>query len=446
MFIKDLLINKHVKKHRYLFIIISTIAIGIILYKNCKGKIQKPIPIAYDKQYVSELEKIKENHSYWKKHGFVLKKVDELEDSLAEVYQITGENGIGWNEEPGDFVRINIKLHNGRIVQFDSLGGWSSIFEESDWIPNSPKVRIHPYGVTLDMGKGDQILILIGDIPDIYLTLIYIGKDTAEIIFNKEIISLLAIKETEKGYRLKGQLYFDEYVSLEDRGMATSYPGRQYEIVIENNQLIFHELPKFDMNRLKLPIHFDKKQIESLASRKMPVDSNGEVSTRKAMDGTIDILSATISNYWYDEDRTKRLHANPGDFCKIDFNLPSGVWVGMHNQEGGWVKPSPQIKLPQQSTKVIKHEYGIILDIGGGNYILALTGYKYTQEPSFLTLICVTPDNADMVFNKKLELLEVQETAKGYRLLGKLPVVQEGRLGRLCEIAIEGGELQFKEL
>ncbi len=210
------------KKYRYLFIVISTIAIGVVSYRNCSGKIKKSILITYDKQYVQELSKVEENHPYWKKYGFVLKKVDELEDLLAEVYQITGENGIGWSESsPGDFVRINIKLRNGRIVQFDSLGGWLSNFEESDWIPNSPKIKKHPYGITLDMGKGDKILILIGATPDVYLTLIYIGKDTAEVIFNKEIVALLAIAETESGYRLKGQLYFDEYVSLEDRGMAT---------------------------------------------------------------------------------------------------------------------------------------------------------------------------------------------------------------------------------
>jgi len=200
------------------------------------------------------------------------------------------------------------------------------------------------------------------------------------------------------------------------------------------------------MNRLKLPIHFDKKQIELLASRKVPVDSNEEVSTRKVMDGTIEMLSATLRNYWYDDNRTKLLYADPGDFCIIDFSLSSGVWVGIANQEGGWSKPSDQIKLPEQSTKVIKHEYGIILDIGGGNHILALTGYKYTQEPSFLTLICVTPDNADMVFNKKVELLEVQENEKGFRLLGQLPATQGEQAGRLCEVCIEGGELRFKEL
>jgi len=34
-----------------------------------------------------------------------------------------------------------------------------------------------------------------------------------------------------------------------------------------------------------------------------------------------------------------------------------------------------------------------------------------------------------MVFNKKVELLEVQETAKGYRLLGKLPASQQDQAG-----------------
>lgn len=51
-----------------------------------------------------------------------------------------------------------------------------------------------------------------------------------------------------------------------------------------------------------------------------------------------------------------------------------------------------------------------------------------------------------MVFNKKVELLEIQETAKGYRLLGQLPAIQKEQIGRLCEILIEQGELKFKEL
>lgn len=435
------------KKYNYFLIIISTIVMGLVLYKNCSGKVKKTISITYDKKYVEELRKVNENSAFWKECGFLLKKVDELEDSLAEVYNVTGENGIGWNEEPGDFVRINIKLRNGRIIQLDGLEGWLSIFEKSDWIPNSPKIKKHPYGITLDMGKGDQILILIGASPSDFLTLIYIGKDTAEVIFNKADLYLSGLLETEKGYLLQGELVdTGECMDWEDRGITTCPPRQKWELFIENNQLSFHKLPAFDENRLKLPIRFDEKQIEPLASRKAPVDSNVEVPARKEVDGTIDMLSATLCNYWYDENRVKRLFATPGDFCKINFHLPSGVWVGILNKAGGWVKPNPQIKLPQQPTKVIKHEYGIILDIGGGNHILALTGYKYTQEPSFLTLICVTPDNADMVFNKKVELLEVQETEKGHRLLGQLPAAQQDQAGRLCEICIEEGELRLKEL
>ncbi len=84
--------------------------------------------------------------------------------------------------------------------------------------------------------------------------------------------------------------------------------------------------------------------------------------------------------------------------------------------------------------------------MGSGNHSLILTGYKYTQNPSFLTLICVTPENADMVFNKKVDLLEIQETEKGYWLLGQLPANQQDQVGRLCEIRIEQEELKFKEL
>lgn len=51
-----------------------------------------------------------------------------------------------------------------------------------------------------------------------------------------------------------------------------------------------------------------------------------------------------------------------------------------------------------------------------------------------------------MVLSKKMELLEVQETAKGYQLLGQLPATQKGQAGRLCEVCIEEGKLWFKVL
>jgi len=147
--------------------------------------------------------------------------------------------------------------------------------------------------------------------------------------------------------------------------------------------------------------------------------------------------------------------ARLGDFSQLYLHFPSDLLISFENFDGGWVGPTDQIKLPHKPKKVKKHRYGITLDVGGGNRILILTGARYTSDLGLLTLIFVGQDNAEMIFNKKVELLEVQETEKGFRLLGQLPpkeVGQESDGGvikkseRQCELLIEEGKLTFKEL
>ncbi len=234
------------KKYSYSLIISAAAAIGLTHYEECSGKIRKPIPITYDKGYVKKLLEVEEDSPCWKERGVVLKEVTDLRDSLCSMYHISGEEGIGWNDEPGDFVRIAIKLKNGETVVYDNICGWVEILRQTkDYYSRvvintlklpaqSEKIGTCPYGIKLDVGKTDKILMLFGpnyasDVSGL-LTLIYIGKDNAELIFNTEF-RLFEIREQQGSYSLIGR--------LADCGAA----GDPYEIAIKDGKLTVEKLP-----------------------------------------------------------------------------------------------------------------------------------------------------------------------------------------------------------
>jgi hypothetical protein len=372
------------KKYRYLLIIVSSIIIGLVLYRNCSGKINKPFPITYDKQYVKELRKVNENSSFWKECGFLLKKVDELEDSLSEVYNVTGENGIGWNREPGDFVRIKLKLRNRRTMQFDHLGGWIKVLEKSEYfdrsiadslkIPaNSTKIKLHPYGVTLDMGEGDQILMLFGikynTDPAALLTLIYVGKDTAEMIFNKHF-DVFEIREQNQGYSLIGRMYWE------------GSHADPYEITIKDGKLTMEKLPL-------------QKVYESQEPH---------------------IILQNSIGWSYDK--------QPGEFTRLEIAAPprskdpENQVFNVASYNDTWTSFSAPVTIPTDTTTIKQTSHFIILENLVGRIIILNGKNDKESTPACLTILRSAPYYPDRLFNDYFHLQEITEDDIAYHLLG----------------------------
>jgi len=452
------------KGYILLGLICAFMSIVLLGYKKYNGT-TKHVPIAYHKAYVKQVPiayhkaYVEKLMGFEKYENLTFKKIGEIQDPQVILLNC-------WENEGGDFRKVKIRLKNDAIVEYDNRGGWIKFLERSEPLSitladylkvpeHSQKIHKHLHGVTLDMQGEDKILILFGSLGGSLglLTLIYISPDAAEIIFNQEG-RLLEILETEKGYRLLGQASLSQ--AAEGGSAYYTYPGQKCEILIEEDKLSFKEFPEFNRDNLNLPIVYDQIYVDNLKNDKIPLDNDGDVAKREKI-GQINTPLAELYNYSsesWDYHTKQRWDATPGDFCRIELTLPSGVWVMLENLDGGWSKLTDIIKTTQNSAKINKHTYGITLDMGSDNRILILTGYKYTSEPGLLTLLFVTPNSAGMVFNKKVELLEVIETENGYRLLGQLPAESQeqadGALletpGHRCEILIEHGELLFKEL
>jgi hypothetical protein len=119
-----------------------------------------------------------------------------------------------------------------------------------------------------------------------------------------------------------------------------------------------------------------------------------------------------------------------GDFRKVQLKLPNGRTVAYENSDG-WIKflerseplaitLADLIKIPEHSSKIQSHSYGVTLDMGEENRILILFGYPYANDAGLLTLIYVSKDQAEIIFNKEVDVLEIAETTKGYRIVGEL--------------------------
>jgi hypothetical protein len=153
-----------------------------------------------------------------------------------------------------------------------------------------------------------------------------------------------------------------------------------------------------------------------------------------------------------------------GDFRKVQIKLQNGRTVVYENRDG-WIKftePSEPlaitladiVKIPENSSKIQAHRYGITLDMGKGKWILMLFGYPYANDAGLLTLITVSKDHAEIIFNKEVDVVEIAETAQGYRLVGELdPGKIAGNAAssveftsQRCEICVEDGKLTFKAL
>ncbi|MCG8340194.1 MAG: hypothetical protein MI674_02850 [Cytophagales bacterium] len=210
----------------------------------------------------------------------------------------------GWENEPGDFEKIQIKLEKGGIVEFGYYDSWIKIEDPIKLPEQSQRVKQTPYFFTLDMGEGKYIMVLAGyayaSMPG-YLTLIAVGQDTAEVIFNKQV-DLLEIAETDQGYRLVGRLG------------VTGYGDNPCELLIEEGKLTFQ------------PLSF--KQVYE--SQDPPVV-------------VYDCVGWGANN-------------QPGDFTRLQIRTTEGELQELDNY-GVWGKVNEHIKLPVNSPKIKRHPY-----------------------------------------------------------------------------------------
>lgn len=161
-------------------------------------------------------------------YDVVFQKIDQPDSATAP--WVTLYNCSGWkNTEPGDFTKIQIELENKSIVEFTNRDAWVRIKDRVKVPVNSLKIKKAEHFISLDMGLGQHILILLGygyaSNPGL-LTIIHVGQNTAKLIFNKEI-NLLEITETDFGYQLTGKF-----------GISVNY-SKPCEILIKEHQLLF---------------------------------------------------------------------------------------------------------------------------------------------------------------------------------------------------------------
>ncbi|MCG8339872.1 MAG: hypothetical protein MI674_01155 [Cytophagales bacterium] len=122
---------------------------------------------------------------------------------------------------------------------------------------------------------------------------------------------------------------------------------------------------------------------------------------------------------------------------------------------GVWNKVDEHIKLPVISPKIKKHLYYIVLDAGEEASILVLCGRNYDGSgPNSLTLLRIGKTRVAPMCDQPLNLHEIIETERGYRLGGTIvpEIGEKQRDGTVvrqdehkCELLTEHGELSIEE-
>jgi hypothetical protein len=377
------------KIYKYVLMLILPIALVSIVIHYCKNR--HAIPFTYDAKNVDKLHKLSAESPYEKEHGIVLKKVDDLEDDLVAVYNFTGENGIGWNNDPGDFCRIKIKLPNGKIDSYDS-GEWLNIFKQIEdciyrpiaetlvYPKESTKVKLRPYGITLDLQNGDKILILISygysSDPSALFTLIYIGQKTSEVIFNKHF-DLYEIREEVGGYELLG--------------VESVYGGccEPYKITIKDNQLTY-----------------------------------GEYELATVYEGKEDPRIILYNGIGYKRDRKE------GEFTRIELpDLQDDVssekivpkqFFDVFPRQTIWTPVPAGIKLDQTQTVTITPYY-LVLNQPTGKVMLFFSDGEEEIPPPVLYTAKIVPFDPYHKSRCCFSLQEIVEDEEAYHLLGFLP-------------------------
>lgn len=94
--------------------------------------------IAYDAKHVSKQERFED----FKDKNLVFRKVYETEAPSITLYNPAG---YAWETDPGDFSKVQIKLENGNMVEFDNLDGWIKLKAPIKLPEQSPSVKKTPY-------------------------------------------------------------------------------------------------------------------------------------------------------------------------------------------------------------------------------------------------------------------------------------------------------------
>ena len=123
--------------------------------------------------------------------------------------------------------------------------------------------------------------------------------------------------------------------------------------------------------------------------------------------GRIEEISATLINCDSPEGE---------DFSVIQLELKSGEIVRFENRAIGWINlDHSHYHDPVLPKNIRKTPHGMILDMENGDKILALFGHIFgTSDAQPLTLIYISPDAAEVVYNQEFRIQEIKETFQGY--------------------------------
>lgn len=371
--------------YKYAFIIFASIIIGLVVYKSCKSDTNQPIPIIYDNAYVEPLYGFSEaDKERFKNKEVVFKKVGEIKNPSIDFYSCFGG---GWETDPEGFRRIKVKLKAGRIVEYDNNEVWVKIFEKGEYLDgsiadslkipaNSTKIKLHPYGITLDMGEGDQILMLFGmkynTDPAGLLTLIYVGKNATEMIFNKHF-DVFEIREQQQGYSLIGRMR-----SVGNEIMKAD----PYKITIKDGKLTMEKLP-----------------------------------LQKVYEGQDPFIVLHNSMGWgYDK--------QPGEFTRLEIAAPPNS-KDLENQvfdvayyNDVWTLFPVPIKIPTNTTTIKQTPYFIILENVVGRIIILNERNQRDTMAACITILRSAPYYPTSLFNGYFSLQEIIEDDIAYHLLG----------------------------
>jgi hypothetical protein len=369
---------------KYAFIIFVSTIVGLIVHKKCNSETSKSIPITYDKAYVEPLYGFDETDERFVKKEVVFKKVAEMESQPVDFYNCFGG---GWDGDPGDFRRIKVKLTRGHVVEYDNSPGWLEIFKKEEYSSGSiadflktpaksSKIKMHPYGITLDMGKGDQILMLFGyqygTDPARLLTLIYIGKDQAEMIFNRHF-DVFEIREQQQGYSLIGRMR-----SVGNEVMHAD----PYEITIKDGKLTLEKLPL----------------------QKVYEDQDPHITLYNSTDWT----------------RNKQ----PGDFTRLEIAAspsskdPENQIFDVAYYGDVWTPFSAPITIPADTATIKQTPYFIIIENAVGRIIILNERNQRDTMAACITILRSAPYYPTSLYNHYFSLQEITEDDTAYHLLG----------------------------
>ena len=359
-------------RKNYFLGVLLLVSILLLLYKKCDGKTKQGISIVYDKTYVKPLK------GFEGYKDVTFKQIGEIKNPNAVFFHC-------WDTDPGDFKRIRLKPKSGKTIDYDNIDGWVDIYKREEGRQGSvldgiktpeqsKKIKKHPYGITLAMEGEDQLLMLFGyhysSDPAGLLTLIYVGRNNAEVVFNKRF-KLFDLRESEAGYSLIGRI-----------GSEGSYSD-SYEISIKDGKLSMEKLPLQKVYESQDP-HIILYDAIGYGYNKQPGDFTRLELPERQADISKDILGQVVNVVPYD------------------------VWTLM----------PAGIKLPTQTTTIKRTPYFIILGNEGSKIALLSRRDCAESKATILTILRLLPFYPISLYNNYFSLKEILEDDKAYHLLG----------------------------